>query len=159
MRGNERGTFGDENAPDPPVKSQGNGGDQRGICEGEREGRGADHGEKEMNGEEGWWWGPQNRHLSTPRDPTARGYSGRSLYPTAKDSGGRPFSTSALADGRQSPSRYLPPGVVAVVSATLPPQILAVGKGSDPEIFSPGGQIPILYPKRVKTRNFATRTV
>jgi hypothetical protein len=94
---------------------------------------------------------------SPPQDPTARGYGGRPLYPTARASGGRPFSTSAVADGRQSPSMCLPPLVVAVGRATLPPRTLAVGKGSDPEIFPARGQIPNLYRKRVKTRNFPHR--
>ena len=39
--------MGDENDPDPPVKYQANGGDLVGVCEGERGGRGAEHGEED----------------------------------------------------------------------------------------------------------------
>jgi hypothetical protein len=122
MRGNEGGTLGDENAEDPPVKSQANGGDLGGS--------GAEHGE------EGEWGrrvvvGPTNQPLptlSTTQDPTARGAGGRLQYPTARAHGGRPFSTSARADGRQSPSKGLPPELMAVGRANLPPTPLAVGK-------------------------------
>lgn len=149
MRGNERGTLGDKNAPDPPVKSQGNGGDQGGVCEGEREGRGADHGEGDEWGRR-VVVGPTKQPLIHPQDPTARGAGGRSEYPTARARGGRPFATSAAAHGRQSPSRNLPPRSVAVGRATLPPHPLAVGKrvrsrnfstrGSDPEFVCKKGQ-------------------
>ena len=70
--------MGDENAPDPPMKSQANGGDLGGFVRG-REGGGAKHGEEDEWGRR-VVVGPTNQPLPTlsrTQDPTARGYGGR----------------------------------------------------------------------------------
>ena len=71
--------MGDENAPDPLMKSQANGVDLGGVCEGGRGGRGAEHGEEDEWGRR-VVVGPTNQPLPTlsrTQDPTARGYGGR----------------------------------------------------------------------------------
>ena len=73
--------MGDENAPDPPMKSQANGVDLGGFVRG-REGEEELSTGKKMSGEEEWWWGPQTspsppypEHRTLPPEGMAVGSS------------------------------------------------------------------------------------
>lgn len=63
--------------------------------------------------------------------------------------------------GQTTPStltRNLPPEPVAVACYSLPPDRVAVGKGSDPKKIHKWGQIVLNYVKRVKTVNLTAST-